>query len=331
MKTFEHVNAVSAQSAVKLLAPDGYSRPIAGGTDLLGQLKLGIVRLERLVNLKSISGLGEISFDEANGLRIGALATLDEIAARDVVRERYPVLFKAISVAASPQLRNFGTIAGNLLQGSRCWYYRGAFRCWLKGGEKCYARDGENAHHAIFSGGPCYTVQPSDPAPALVALGAQATIVGPSGKRVVPVERLFQRPHEGGRTLHAIGPSEVITEVAVPPPAAGSRGTYLKAMERRVWAFALASCAANLTFEGDEVLEARLVLGGVAAVPWRAEAAEAVLRGNRFDVETVDKAAGLAAAGAQPLAHNSYKVPLVKAVVAQALKELASRGTLRVQ
>jgi len=326
MKRFEHVDATSTTGAIRLLGADGHARPIAGGTDLLTELKLGIISPDRLVNLKTIPGLGEIHFDKVRGLQLGAMATLDSIAAHDVVRERYPVLWQAILSAASPQLRNVGTIGGNLCQDSRCWYYRGPFYCWLKGGEICYARDGENAHHAIFGGGLCYMVHPSDLAPALIALGASVRITGPNGGRVVPVEQFFQRPREGARGLTILGQAEIITEVRIPASALGSQGTYLKAMDRRAWAFALASVAVQLTMDGDTVQDVRLVLGGVAPTPWRVPVAEDALRGQPLDNAAIDRVAEAAAAGAQPLGHNYYKVPLVKGIVRQALTALRAHS-----
>jgi xanthine dehydrogenase YagS FAD-binding subunit len=322
MKNFEHVNAASVESALSSLGQDGRSRVIAGGTDLLTELKLGIIGPDRLINLKSIPGLDGIRFDESSGLRLGALATLTAIAAKDIVQERYHALYRAISLAASPQLRNRGTIGGNLGQDSRCWYYRGPFHCWLKGGAVCYARDGENAHHAIFGGGPCYTVHPSDPAPALIALGAEVSIMGIEGERTLSLEKLFQKPEEGNRRMTTLKPSEIIVGVQVPTPSASSRGTYLKAMERRVWTFAQASVAAQLTLEGDIVREARLVLGGVAPMPWRVRDAEAALLGKRLEDASIDRAADLCVAGTQPLAHNGYKIPLVKGIVKEGVASL---------
>ncbi len=321
MRHFEHVNATSVAGAVSLLARDGRASPIAGGTDLLTRMKLGIARPERLVNLKTIRELDRIDFNGA-GLDLGALVTLDAIAADPAVRERYPLLVRAIEVAASPQLRNAGTIGGNLAQASRCWYYRGRFDCWLKGGEVCYARDGENSRHAIFGGGPCYTVHPSDPAPALIALGAAVSTAGPKGERTRPLEELFQVPGEDSRRLAVLEAGELITGVHLPAPAPGSRGTYLKAMERKVWEFALASVAALLVFEGDVIREARVVLGGVAPKPWRLPQTEAALRGRRLGPEVIGRAAELAAEGAQPLEHNRYKVGLVKGIVAEALSTI---------
>ena len=324
MKKFEHVNAATSTGAVTLLNQNHNSRTIAGGTDLFAEMRLGIITPDRLVNLKTIPGLAGIHFDERNGLKIGALATLDDIAGNDIVRERYPILFKAISAAASPQLRNRGTIAGNLCQDSRCWYYRGQFRCWLKGGETCYAKDGENAYQAIFGGGPCYTVHSSDPAPALIALDTKLRIIGTDGERTLLLEGLYRGPHSGARRLTVLEPDEFITEIDIPVPAKGSRGTYIKAMERRVWSFALASVAAQITFDGDIIQDARLVLGGVAPKPWRVKDIESVLLNARLDGKNIDRAVELAGEGAQPLRHNGYKVPLIKGILKEAL--LALRG-----
>jgi xanthine dehydrogenase YagS FAD-binding subunit len=324
MKNFEHVNAASPAGAVSLLNQNHNSRTIAGGTDLFAEMRLGIVTPDRLVNLKTIPGLADIRFDEKSGLQIGALATLDDIAGNNIISERYPILFKAISVAASPQLRNRGTIAGNLCQDSRCWYYRGQFRCWLKGGETCYAREGENGYHAIFDGGPCYTVHPSDPAPALIALDARLLIIGKHGERTLFLEELYRRPHLAGRRLTVLEPDEIITEINLPVPAKESRGTYIKAMERRVWSFALASVAAQITFDNNIVKDSRLVLGGVAPKPWRLKNIESALLNMPLDDQTIDRAVELVGEGAQPLSHNGYKVPLVKGILKEGLLALRS-------
>jgi xanthine dehydrogenase YagS FAD-binding subunit len=194
MNNFEHADATTIADAISLLASNGSSVPIAGGTDLLTQIKLGLIKPGRLVNLKTIPGLDLITVVN-NGLNIGALANLDTIANNSVVRVQYPALIKAIEVTASPQLRNSGTVGGNLAQGPRCWYYRGQFQCWMKGGERCYARNGENSHHAIFGNGRCNQVHPSDLAPVLIALGAEINIEGIRGRRTIPLSDLFQIPH----------------------------------------------------------------------------------------------------------------------------------------
>lgn len=321
VNNFEHVNAGSAIKAVNLLNQGGFALPISGGTDLLGQMKLGIIKPDRLVNLKKIQELNFITPTE-NGLDIGALATLDAIANHPVVREQYPVLYKAIEVTASPQLRNAGTIAGNLVQGSRCWYYRGLFKCWLKQGDECFAHDGENSHHAIFGGGPCHTVHPSDPAPALIALGAEVSTLGLHDKRTIPLEEFFQLPSESSRQLTVLEHGEIITGIHIPKPARGSKGTYLKAMERRVWSFALASIALQLELEDNQIREARVVLGGVAPRPWCLPQTEAVLRNQFVSAETISKAAETAVEGAQPLSRNSYKIALVKGLITEALSSI---------
>jgi xanthine dehydrogenase YagS FAD-binding subunit len=319
---FEHVNATSIEEALTYLGEDGRSRLVAGGTDLLTELKLDMVTPGRLINIKTIPSLEEIRFEDRDGLRIGALATLASMAEENVVRERYRVLWEAVSSAATLQLRNRATIAGNLLQDSRCWYYRGPFDCWLKGGGLCYAREGESAHHAIFAGGPCYTVHPSDPAPALIALEAEIEIVGKEGKRTIPIEAIFQKPEKNNRRMTNLRPSEIIVGIRAATPPSESRGTYLKAMERAAWGFAQASAAAQITFEADVVRKTRLVLGGVAPIPWRVPDAEAAIQDRRLDDELIGHVAEICVAGAQPLSRNEYKIPLVKGLVTKALTRL---------
>ncbi len=175
MRRFEHIDAESIEEAVKFLEEDN-TRIIAGGSNLLPLIKLGIAKPTRLVNIKSIPKLKEISFSEDEGLKIGALATIDSIATSKIVRERYSVLSEAAFSIASPQIRNIATIGGNLCQEPRCWYYRGSQPCWLKGGRMCFAATGENEHHAVLGAGTCNSVQPSDSAPALIALGAKVRI-----------------------------------------------------------------------------------------------------------------------------------------------------------
>jgi xanthine dehydrogenase YagS FAD-binding subunit len=326
VRPFVHVNAASIKRAVALLSANESSRIIAGGTDLIPELKLGIAAPERLVGIKTIPGLNAIRFDASGGLKLGAVATLNAAAENASVRERYPLLFQAISSAATLQLRNVGTIGGNLGQHSRCWYYRGRFHCWLKGGTICYAAAGENGRHVLFGGGPCHSVHPSDVAPALVALKATVRIAGEGGDRTLPVEDIFQRPKEGDRNMLRLAPSDIMLEVNVPVPAAETRGTYRKAMERQVWTFASVSVAAQLHLEAGVVREARLALGGVAPFPWRVVEAENGLTGRRLDDDTIGLAADAAVAGARPLKHNGYKIPLAKAMVKEALESLRSSG-----
>lgn len=322
MNPFEHTSVETPREAVALLAAasDGSARLIAGGTDLLTLMKAGIETPRQLIDLKPARGdLRYLRFDPDGTLRLGALATLAEVERHPEIAARLPILTQAVRDAATPQLRAAATVAGNLLQRNRCWYYRGDFHCWLKGGDECFARDGQNQYQAIFEASPCAAVHPSDLAPALLALDAGVLMQGPAGARVIPLERLFAAPTEAERVDHRLGADEVITELHVPPQPEGARGAYLKAMERAAWSFALASAAAQLSLREGVVEHARLVLGGVANIPWRVRAAEEALTGQTLTPELAATAAERALSGAAPLVHNGYKVPLARELLRRAI------------
>jgi len=324
VKAFEHLNVTSVEDAVAALGEDWQTRLIAGGTDLIPLMKKGVVAPSRLVNLKTAPELAGIDFTEEGGLVIGATETLDDIAHFPAVRQHYRLLAEAISVAASPQIRNMATIGGNLCQTSRCWYFRNLFFCWLRGGDRCYAFDGENRTHAIFGGGPCYSAHPSDPAPALIALGAEVTLTDSTGhRRSMPLESFYSPPEPSRRRETVLWPNEVMVAIRVPNPPAGSLGAYLKGMDREAWAFPLASVAVQGLWDGPMATEISIVMGGVAPVPWRARQAEDVVRGQPVDGDLARKAAEAAIDGAQPLEHNRYKVELVRAIVERALLSAA--------
>jgi xanthine dehydrogenase YagS FAD-binding subunit len=324
MKNFQHVNAPDIETAVALLQEPG-AKAMAGGTDLLTELKERIKTPETLVNLKTIPELNSIR--EENGeLRFGALATLSEIEAHRSVREHFPILAQAISVTASPQLRNTGTIGGNLCQSVRCWYYRHPdVNCWLKGGDMCYAQDGVNRRHAIFGNSPCIAVHPSDLAPALIALDARVRIVGPEVEGELSLEEFFTLPTEAHRQRTLLGASDLVAEIIIPDRPKPSDGIFLKAMERAIWSFALVSVAAQISWNGDRVGEARLVLGGVAGKPWRVHEAEKLLHGQAINEELASNVGEVAVANSQPLKHNAYKIPLTKKLVKRALLALAGQ------
>ncbi|HEV2457999.1 MAG TPA: FAD binding domain-containing protein [Ktedonobacterales bacterium] len=329
MKSFAHTTAASAQDAVELLARgtgDG-ARIVAGGTDLLPLMKEGIEAPSRLIDLKPARALRYLRFEPDGALHLGALATLADVERSTEVADGLPILAQAVRDAATPQLRAMATVAGNLLQRPRCWYFRGDFRCWLKGGDTCFARDGRNDHHAIFGAGPCVAVHPSDLAPALVALDAEIAVEGPNGARVVAIADFVAPPEEGRRIEHRLAVDEVIAAIHVPAQPAGARGAYKKAMDRQAWAFALASAAAQVTVQDGRIVSARLVLGGVANVPWRAREAEALLVGQAPTSELVAQAAERAIADAQPLAYNAYKVRLARELARRALIEAAGVGS----
>ncbi|HEX6540859.1 MAG TPA: xanthine dehydrogenase family protein subunit M [Ktedonobacterales bacterium] len=322
MRPFEHLTVSAASEAIQALsaATGGEeTRLIAGGTDLLPLLKDGLVNPGRLIDIKPARALRHLTFENDGSLRIGALTTLAEIERSTQLAERLPILVQSVADAATPQLRAMATVGGNLLQRSRCWYFRGPFDCWLKGGDTCYMRDGQSKYAAIFEQGPCRSAHPSDLAPALIALDASVAIEGPQGSRTLPVAELLAPPTPDDRIEYRLRPGEIITEIRLPAQPANAHGVYLKAMDRQAWAFALVSAAAHLTIDDGVVTRARLVLGGVANVPRRVTAAEQLIEGQALTPALAAQAAEQALAGAQPLAHNGYKVPMVRELARRAL------------
>jgi xanthine dehydrogenase YagS FAD-binding subunit len=329
MKAFEWVNASSASEAVRLLsaAPasrdmDDAPRPIAGGQDLLTTMKDYTTRPVRVVNLKSIRGLNLIQGDARRGLTIGALVTLSQLEEHAVARASFPGLTEAAHSIATPQIRNLGTVGGNLCQRPRCWYFRlEDVICLKKGGSECYAAKGENKYNAIFGGGPSYIVHPSDLAPMLFALGASVSVVGAEGTRMIPLDKFFTLPSEGSiRRENVLKNDDIITQIHVPASSFSAHSTYLKFKERESLDFALAAVAAAVQLGTNKtVTQARIVLGGVAPIPWRVPEAEKFLTGKTLSSEVLKETAKLALAGAQPLEKNAYKIPLTQTLVRRAL------------
>jgi len=327
MKAFEWVSAASVPEAVKRLQSekpvanrDEGPQPIAGGQDLLTAMKDHVIRPSRLVNLKSIPGLDRIQVG-SNGLTIGALVTLAQLEQHPEVRRQFPGLVEAASSVATPQIRNLGTVGGNLCQRPRCWYFRlESVVCLRKGGDECYAESGENKYNAILGGGPSFIVHPSDLAPMLVALGASVSTASPKGGRSILLEKFFILPSEEPTRENVLEPAEIVTEIRVPASPLAARSTYLKFKERDSLDFALSAVAAAIEMDpSGAVRQARLVLGGVAPVPWRVPKAEEFLAGKRLEPATLAEAARLALRGASPLSKNAYKVPLTQTLVRRAL------------
>jgi len=323
MRDFEYVDAKDLEALPGLLDAEwGRSAILAGGTDLLDRLKGRLAGPERVVNIKRIEALRGI--ERGKMLDIGALTTIAEVAADARIQRDFPVLAQAAANIATPQLRNMGTIGGNLCQRPRCWYFRGSeYPCLKKGGDTCYAVDGLHKYHAIFGGGPCFIVHPSDSAPALRALGARLEIYGPDGSRQVRVEDFFRLPEDSLDRENILKSNEIITRIRVPRLAKGSRSTYVKFREKQSLDFAIASVAAVLEMDGERVGAASIVLGGVAPIPWRVEAAQAELEGRTLSATTIQKAADAAVAEADPLEENGYKVQLTRNLVRRALESLA--------
>jgi len=274
---------VTIKEAVSLLSEyREEATVVAGGTDVVGLMRNRVISPKALVNIKTIPEVSYIK-EDAGCLKIGALATIKDVATSTIIRSKYSILTDAARSVAAPQIRNMGTIGGNLCQDVRCWYYRRApvtgtsFFCRRKGGRLCYAPVGQNAYHAIIGASKCSAASPSDMAPALVALGAKVKVAGATGERVIPLEELYTTL---GDVLEA---DEFITEIQVPTPTVSTRQRYLKFRYRKAIDFAISSVAAVIPMEGKTVSDARIVLGAVAPTPYRAVRAEEVLQGRSKD------------------------------------------------
>jgi xanthine dehydrogenase YagS FAD-binding subunit len=321
MKPFTYVRADSVGAAIRHLASKGAALH-AGGTDLLGCLRDGVFSAATVVSLNGVTSLRGIERTGAGGLKIGALTSLSEVARNPQTIDNYAALAQAASEVASPQLRNQGTLGGNLCQKPRCWYYRGEFHCLRKGGDQCFAVGGENAYHCIFGGENCYMVHPSDTAPALAALDARLHVEGPKGRRTVPVDGFFVLPQKDYTRETVLGPGEVVTHIELPAAARGLRSSYRKVRARRSWDFALAGVAIALVFEGERLARARVFLSGAAPVPWRSREVEDVITGRKLDPAVIGQAAAAAVRNARPMEQNGYKVPLFKAVIEEQLRAM---------
>jgi len=331
MNAFEWMSPRSLNEALQALRlpagdPDEAPQALAGGQDLLTVLKDGLARPNRVVNLKTLPGMNQLKL-RSDGLHIGALVRLHVLEEDADIRRNFPGLAEAAASIASPQIRNLATVGGNLCQRPRCWYFRSPnIVCLKKGGSECYAATGENKYHAIFGGGPSFIVHPSDLAPMLVALGAEVDLASSDGRRSMPLEKFFTLPTKGNvRRENVLLPGELVTSIRVPSSSLAARSTYLKFKERLSLDFALVSAAAAVELGAlGEIRAGRLVLGGVAPVPWRLPEAESFLAGKRFTPEVAAEAARIALQGAKPLAKNGFKIPLAQALVRRALAKVAS-------
>jgi xanthine dehydrogenase YagS FAD-binding subunit len=326
MKTLTNANARDLRQAISLSVQahkDGKSASFAGGgSDLLGMVKERIVTPDVIVHLKTIKGLDQITADK-KGITIGAGATLDAISRHPVIRKQYTVLAEAAETVATPQIRNVGTIGGNVSQRPWCWYFRNGFPCFKAGGNTCFSISGENQFHAIFGGGPSFIVHPSDTAPALVALGAEFRLVGPNGERTVPAADFFVLPKQNAERENVLAPDEILASVHIPAPKAGTKSAYHKVMDREAWTHAVVSAAVVLEMDKGVCRSARIVLGGVAPIPWHLPEAEKLLAGQRLTPELAAQVGEASIKGANPLAKNAYKLPLTQATVKDTILGLA--------
>jgi xanthine dehydrogenase YagS FAD-binding subunit len=318
MNNFAYVKAGSLAEAIKALSAKG-AWAHAGGTDLVGCARSEIIQVEKIVSLSNLKQLRGISVQPDGGVKIGALTPLADIAMHPAITGKYGVLAQAAASVGSPQIRRQGTIGGNLCQRPRCWYFRTDIQCLKKGGAKCYAINGENQYHAIFGGGPCFFVHPSDVAVALTALQAQVSIAGPAGNKTVKIENFFVSPKKIVEKENILLPGELVTEIRIPASVGTAKSLYRKIAARRSWDSALVSVAAVLQIENDSVRTVRIVLGGVGPYPWRIEAAEKLLADKKLDAAAAAAAADAAVAGAFALRDNAYKLEMVKGAVEESL------------
>lgn len=326
MEKFSYINATSLEQVTSLLSESAWGEVmlIAGGTDLLGEIKEYVETPKTLVNLKTLPGMDGINAD-ASGLKIGALATIDDIARHPTIQHHYTVLAQAAASVATPQIRNVGTLGGNLCQRPRCWYYRDeTINCLKKGGDTCYAVDGLSKYHAILGGDPVYIVHPSDLAPALIALGASVKIVGPEGEKTMSLEEFFTLPAANPFRENVLEPNEIVVEVTVPAVKTNTKSLYLKAREKGAPDFALSSVAGVFEMDGKTCKTASIVLGGVAPAPWRSKEAEVALTGKMINESVSTQAGADAVKDAQPLNDNAYKVTLTQNLISRAAMMAAS-------
>jgi xanthine dehydrogenase YagS FAD-binding subunit len=329
LKAFAYVNPTSEKEAVAALGTDRTKvLPLAGGQDLLARLKDYIDQPDRLVNVKNALD-GTITQTPEGGLKIGAAVKIVDFAEHAQVAKLYPAFVEAAGDVGTPQIRNQGTVGGNINQRPRCWYYRNEeFVCFKKGGNTCFAPTGENQFHAIFGNGPSHIVHPSSLAVPAVAYGAKFRIVGPNGERTVDAAEYFTMPTmQNVRYENVLAPDELLTHVILPPPGNVKHGHYeVRFKASHDWPIAFATVI--LAMNGSRVGSARVVMGAVAPVPWRAQAAEQALAGKTIDEQTATQAAEAALTGARPMSQNGYKVQVAKTAVRRAILQAAGIRTV---
>jgi xanthine dehydrogenase YagS FAD-binding subunit len=322
VKPFAYVNPTNEKDIVAALVPErGRVMPLAGGMDLLALMKDYIAQPDTLVNVKNLDAT--IAVPAQGVIRIGAAARLADVAAHKDLAAMFPALTQAAGSVGTPQIRNSGTVGGNIMQRPRCWYFRNEeFHCLKKGGARCFAVDGENQYHAIFGESPCHIVHPSSLAVPVMAYGGRFRVLGPDGEREVEADRFFLMPDRNMYGETVVEPNEIVTHVILPRPVNVKSAHYeVKFKQSHDWPLTMASVA--LSMNGQTIQSARIVLGAVAPIPWRSRDAEEVLRGKTFSEALAHEAAEAAVKSAKPMTQNAYKVQVARTTVQRALMQAA--------
>lgn len=311
------------QTSAFLGLNQGKTALMAGGTDLLDEIKNETIQPEVVIDLTTIPDLNSITQDQET-IKIGVLTRIADLAENEIIQEHFPGLVQAALSLASPQLRNVGTVGGNLCQRPRCWYYRDPeVTCRKKGGSRCFAMQGKNRYHAIFGGGMCYIVFPSDLAPALISLDARVVIATSVGEKTVPLAEFYTLPRQNVRQENILGADEVLKEILLPLPKSGTKSSYLKLKERGTWDFAVVSVAISGEISNGAFQGIRIVCGGVAPIPWRLTKAESFIAGKLVSEGMLRQAVQEELKEARPLSENGYKLDLLEAAVYRAAMSIS--------
>jgi len=323
MPAFELFQPATTEDALGLTARYGSDAwVLAGGLDSFDWLKDRIRKPKYVIDLSQIKELRGIRAAEGGGIEIGAMTTLTEVVRHPTVREKFSILSEGAEAAASPQIRNQGTIGGNVSQDTRCWYYRGGWKCYRAGGNICFADTptAVNREHAILGADRCVAVNPSDTAPALIVLDSKMVIRGPKGERVLDAEEYFIGPDMDIMRMNVLQPGELLTAIRIPATWAGTQFYFEKVRDRQVWDFPLVNVASAAVFTNGNIERIRIAVNGVAARPLRLKAVESAITGKPRNAATADMAGAMAIAGAEPLRYNGYKIPLMRNLVKRAIR-----------
>lgn len=321
IRPLRHVDAGTVDEAIDLLEEHGQDATVvAGATDEINWMKNRIRSPEVLVDIKHVDELKGVTERDDGGLEIGALTTLADVANDEVLRSGFGVVAEAVEEVATPQIRNQGTIGGNLAQDSRCWYYRGGFDCYRAGGNTCYAITGESRDHAVTDYSRCITAHPSDGAVALIAVDAEVVVRGPRGERREPLAEFFVGPEENITVMNDLARDEILTRIVVPSRWRDADFYFEKVRDRESWDFPIVNIAAAIDRSGDTVSNVRLVANGVAPTPKRLRGPEERITGSRITESSVQEAAQAALPNADPTEDNRFKIPLTRNLVSRALQ-----------